>query len=31
MIDREQRFGWFVFAGLVLLIIWALTRTGAMP
>jgi hypothetical protein len=31
MIDREQRFGWFVFAGLVLLIIWALTRVGPAP
>jgi hypothetical protein len=31
MIDREQRIGWFVFAGIVLLIIWALTRTAAAP
>jgi hypothetical protein len=31
MIDREQRFGWFVFAGLVLLIIWALMRVAAAP
>jgi hypothetical protein len=31
MINREQRFGWFVFAGLVLLIVWALTRTAAAP
>jgi hypothetical protein len=27
MSDREQRFGWFVFSGLVVLIIWALLRT----
>lgn len=31
MIEREQRFGWLVFAGIVLLIIWALTRTAAAP
>jgi hypothetical protein len=29
MSDREQRLGWLVFAGLVVLIIWALTRTGS--
>jgi len=28
MSDREQRLGWMVFAGLVLLIIWALMRIG---
>jgi hypothetical protein len=29
MSNREQRFGWLVFAGLILLIIWALTHNGA--
>jgi hypothetical protein len=28
MSDREQRLGWMIFAGLVILIIWALTRSA---
>jgi hypothetical protein len=31
MRSREERFGWMVFAGLVLLIICALLRAGAAP
>jgi hypothetical protein len=30
MSNREQRMAWMVFAGLVLLIIWALMRTASM-
>jgi hypothetical protein len=28
MSGSEERFGWLVFSGLVVLIVWALLRTG---
>jgi hypothetical protein len=31
MSEREQRFGWLVFSGLIVLIIWALLHNALAP